>query len=90
MVKEDILNGVLKHSHVCICAYVLRGDAIASSEVLKKGSQLGEFDRSLNILFLLQMVEEKWKLNPTSATYLLNWSISILLSYSLTSSLFFN
>lgn len=36
MVKEDILNGVLKHSHVCICAYVLRGDAIASSEVLRQ------------------------------------------------------
>lgn len=36
MVRGDILNGVLKHSHVCICAYVLRGDTIASSEVLKK------------------------------------------------------
>ena len=26
----------------------------------------------VNVLFLLQMVEEKWSLNPTSATYLLN------------------
>ena len=36
MVRGDVLNGVLKHSHVCICAYVLRGDTIASSEVLRQ------------------------------------------------------